>query len=158
MADLVLFPDKRLRQHAERVTTFGPLFDALVRQLVETMDAEQAAGIAAPQIGSRQAVFVIARRPLEPLVYVNPKITWRSEKITSYVEGCLSFPGKQALVVRPEIIDFEAADATGAIRKDRLDGWYARVFQHEFDHLAGKLFIDLLPPLAKREVTGARKG
>ena len=98
-------------------------------------------GLAAPQVGLSQNLFVI-NTETDKLVFINPKITYWSKKECSFEEGCLSIPGEKVEITRPEIIQIEYRDRGFTKRKAYFSGINARVIQHEFDHLQGKLIID----------------
>lgn len=119
------------------------------------MQEEQAAGIAAPQIGHSLRIFVLCvgeevderGRPniIEPKVYINPKITQFYPEFCCMREGCVSVPGLALAIERPFAIDIEAQDIEGNIFKETLvGGWKSRCIQHELDHLNGILFFDKL--------------
>ena len=98
-------------------------------------------GLAAPQVGESIQVFVI-RWENQDLVLINPRIIFRSRNKVSAEEGCLSLPGISVNVKRSDKIDIEAYNEKGIIMRMTLEGWLARIFQHEFDHLNGILIID----------------
>lgn len=119
---------------------------ALVDRMKRAMHAAQGIGLSANQIGIPWQVFVgqIASAQGKPKFYVafNPKITWASEETSPFEEGCLSIPGVYGSVVRHEKIILEAFDRNGKPIKIKAWGLLARMFQHEVDHLAGKVFTD----------------
>lgn len=127
----------------------------LVRDMVETMHAESGIGLAAPQIGESLRIAVIEldgvseRYPeaegdlQEGLgVYFNPKITALTNETQSFWEGCLSVPGLRGLVERPKKIRIDYLDEKAKPKTITVEGFLATVFQHEFDHLEGTLYID----------------
>lgn len=108
-------------------------------------------GIAAPQVGVSQRVFIMSSRPnaryphapeMAPTFVINPEITWYSEATEKDWEGCLSLPGIRALVPRHQSIRVRYTSRDGETVETEYSGFLARVFQHEFDHLEGKVFID----------------
>ncbi len=127
-------------------------FHSLITDLRDTLRASGGIGLAAPQINISVAVAVIEivntttrYGELEPLpftVFVNPSITVLEETSAGYWEGCLSIPGLMGYVERPQHIRVDYLDEAGSARSKELDGFLATVFQHEFDHLQGKLYID----------------
>ena len=144
--------DPRLRQVAEPVESFGTTELAdLIEDLRDTMAALDGAGLAAPQIGVqlRVVIFCVTSNPRYPeappipeTVLINPRITPLGTERSSGWEGCLSVPGMRGLVPRWESIRYEGVDAEGN-RVDRtVDGFHARVVQHECDHLDGVLYPD----------------
>ncbi|MFN4070693.1 MAG: peptide deformylase [Thermus caldifontis] len=158
-----LYGDPVLRKRARPVQDFGGL-KKLAEDMLETMFAARGVGLAAPQIGLSERLFVAVEyadepegeeRPLRDLVrrvYVvaNPVITHREGHVEG-LEGCLSLPGLYAEEVpRAERIRVVFQDEEGKERTLELEGYMARVFQHEVDHLDGILFFERLPK-AKRE-------
>ncbi|MFN4072858.1 MAG: peptide deformylase [Thermus sp.] len=158
-----LYGDPVLRKKARPVQDFAGL-KKLAEDMLETMFEARGVGLAAPQIGLSQRLFVAVEyadepegeeRPLRDLVrriYVvaNPVITHREGEVEG-MEGCLSLPGLYSEEVpRAERIRVEYQDEEGRPRALELEGYMARVFQHEVDHLDGILFFERLPK-AKRE-------
>ncbi|MEQ1622301.1 MAG: peptide deformylase [Methylococcales bacterium] len=126
-----------------------------IRQLIEdmhnTLATSQGVGLAAPQIGVSKQVIIVASRPTQrypnaplmaPTVMINPSFTQRSEEKDKDWEGCLSIPGIRALVPRYSRIAIHYLDEQGLPIALNLDGFIARVFQHEYDHLLGKVYLD----------------
>lgn len=148
--EIVKYPHPSLRRPNEEVTEFGPKLQQLSKNLFRTMyKRDDGCGLAAPQCGVNLRVMVYNYlRTLESIdpsgatVFVNPKITARSDEQDEDVEGCLSFPGFGAPVVRPIWVEVEAVDLEGQPYKKRLEGEEARIFQHEYDHLDGVVYID----------------
>lgn len=149
--------DPVLREVAEPIPEGG--FDAELRAFVEdlfaTMDAEEGAGLAAPQVGVAKRVFVVdARRDGggrdSRFALVNPRIVEQSEAVESAPEGCLSIPGVSEVVRRPAEVVLEGFDVEGNPLRVGGGGLLGRALQHELDHLDGVLFIDHLSPLKRR--------
>lgn len=146
----VLYADNpKLRQKAKKVKVFGPQLRQLANDMLETMRAENGVGLAGPQIGVLQRIFVaeIPEDEDDPnsgksFVMVNPEIVKRSEEMEEGQEGCLSIPGWYGLVNRHRSIEIKARTVTGKPIKMKVSGFLARVFQHENDHLDGVLFVD----------------
>ena len=88
-----------------------------------------------------------------PMVLLNPKVTWASEEVSTYEEGCLSIPEQYAEVERPAEVEVSWTDLGGEARSERFDGLWATCVQHEIDHLNGKLFIDYLGPMKRQMIT-----
>lgn len=122
----------------------------LVDDLQETMLLANGIGLAAPQVGLRQRVIVV-RTETAVLGFINPVIVQSSRRKVTGEEGCLSIPGVFGLVKRPQKIRVEAKSATGETLEFTADGLFARVIQHEIDHLNGVLFIDRLQKLTAGE-------
>lgn len=151
---IVKIGDPVLRKRAVKVNNFGPELQRLIDDMAETMAAAKGVGLAAPQVGRGLRVFV-ARLDEDPEgdglmdpnlgklhVVINPEIKRASDEMVEGVEGCLSIPGYVGDVMRHEAITMEYQDRRGTKKRIKLKGWLARVFQHEFDHLNGVLFVD----------------
>jgi peptide deformylase len=156
---IVTPPHPVLRQKARPVTDFGPELQSLIDDMVETMHAAQGVGLAANQVAVPAQVIVVempvpqsdepdaGSEPAPPhsgerFTWVNPRLSWHSRSTVEGVEGCLSVPGVAGEVDRFEEIRVEAQDRHGSKVRMRFEGWLARVFQHEIDHLNGVLYID----------------
>jgi peptide deformylase len=139
---IVLLGDPRLRIKGEPVDSFGRFLHSLLDDLTHTMRAAPGVGLAAPQIGEGLAVCVVeVENRLHELV--NPKIV-KSAGDDRDLEGCLSIPGYAAYVTRRERVWVVAQDRRGRRIKLAGSGLLGRAFQHELDHLDGKLYIDYL--------------
>jgi peptide deformylase len=141
-----LYPAKCLRMKNEQVTVFDDKLKDLAQQMFKIMYETDGCGLAAPQVGVnyRLMVYNESGRPDEgkEVVLVNPKISKYSNQKDFFEEGCLSFPEINAEVERPMGVKIEAQDIEGKKFKMTLEGFEARVFQHEYDHLDGVLFHD----------------
>ena len=151
---ILQYPDKRLRRPGEAVETFDAALEALVDDMAETMYAAPGVGLAAPQIGVSQRIFIIDTasgedEPSDLRVFINPEIT-RREGTTVFDEGCLSFPGAREEIERAERVTVRARDVHGHVFELDADGLLAIAIQHENDHLDGRLMIDHLSPLKRR--------
>ncbi len=154
--DIIILPDKILRQKARPVTRFDDDLQQLIDDMIETMREAPGVGLAAPQIGKSLRLTVIETLPevdeegneiedsRDLYVIANPEITWRSRNMVDGIEGCLSIPGYVGEVERHEEIRVRALDRHGKSLKLKVNGWTARIFQHEIDHLNGVLYIDQL--------------
>ena len=144
MSDFIALPNKRIRQTSAEVKDFGQSLQKLIDGLVKISLAQKdppALGMAAPQIGVFKRVFVaLIRNKFKP--FVNPKIIKFTKEETALLEGCFSVSGIYGHVMRPSEIDIEAQDRYGKPQKTHLKGLPAKIFQHEFDHLSGRLFVD----------------
>ena len=139
---IVLLGDPRLRIKGEPVDSFGRFLHGLLDDLTHTMRAAPGVGLAAPQIGEALSVCVVeVENRLHELV--NPKIV-KSTGDDRDLEGCLSIPGYAAYVTRRERVWVVAQDRRGRKIKLAGSGLLGRAFQHELDHLDGKLYIDYL--------------
>ncbi|WP_265500212.1 peptide deformylase [Paracoccus beibuensis] len=144
--DLVLWPDPRLRQPCEPAGYLkSPNLHALAADLLATMYAAGARGLAAPQVGNLRRIFVMdagwKNGDPEPLVMLDPEILWRSPQTEVAVEACLSIPGHPVEVERPAAITLGWYDLDGKHQKRQLTGTHARIAQHEVDHLDGRLIV-----------------
>ena len=141
------YGEKTLREPSKEVHKVSRKITDLVQDLLDTMYAQNGVGLAAPQIGVNYRVFVIDvstdKEPLNPIVFINPKIIKKSGAIVSN-EGCLSFPEAYTDVRRYKNVMVKAIDQKGRpFTLEALDGCLlARAIQHEFDHLNGVLFVD----------------
>ena len=148
-----------LKQISAPVDRVDDALRALMDDMVETMYDAPGIGLAAVQIGEPKRVIVmdLAREGEEPApqYFVNPEITWRSEELFLYEEGCLSVPEIFDEVERPNKVRLTYLNYTGERVEEEAEGLYAVCIQHEFDHLEGVLFIDHLSRL-KRERAVAR--
>lgn len=144
--------DPRLRQVAEPVAAFDtPELHSLVADMRETMAACDGAGLAATQMGIMQRVMVFGiesnprypdAEPVPMTVLINPEYEIVDQTPEAGWEGCLSVPGMRGVVARPRRIRYRGYDEYGMLIERDADGFHARVFQHEFDHLDGLLYPD----------------
>lgn len=153
--DIVYLGDPVLRTPAEPVEAFDDELRALVDEMFETMYHAEGVGLAAPQIGLSKRLFVVDVRdeeaPLEGrFALVNPEIVAVSRETEKAGEGCLSIPGLEELVERPERVTIRGFDPDGNAFEVEADGLLARALQHENDHLDGVLFLDRVSALKRR--------
>ena len=149
LLNILCYPDPRLHTVAKPVTQFDDALRALVADMTETMYDAQGIGLAATQINVHQRVVVIdtSEERNQPLVLINPEITWASEERVKGEEGCLSVPGIYDGVERSVAVKLKAADEHGKVREIDAEGMLAVCMQHELDHLMGKVFVEYLSPL-----------
>lgn len=153
--DIITVPDPILRRKARKVTEFGNDFQMLVTNMIETMRDAPGVGLAAPQVAISQRLVVIEYAEDEDdeneeapaaakklYVLVNPEIVEKSEEMVVGIEGCLSVPDLVGEVDRHEKITVKALNRRGQPVKIKAEGWMARIFQHEMDHLDGILYTD----------------
>lgn len=149
---IITYPNPVLRKKVEPVTTFDESLQELARDLIETMYAAPGAGLAANQIGVSLSIVVINESKGEdekkPLVLVNPEIIEKGERQVDE-EGCLSVIDLTAKVERYRKLLVRAQDLHGKTWEFPAEDFFARVIQHELDHLNGILFIDRLSPLKR---------
>jgi peptide deformylase len=137
------YPDPVLRAKAADVVDFDDELAALVERMSSIMSDAHGIGLAAPQLGLRLRLFTFQPEEGDAEAVVNPTITWKSEETDLDQEGCLSLGDNVRVPVRRAVaIKVEARTPTGEDRLWELDDYYARVFQHEIDHLDGVLMID----------------
>lgn len=152
----IIQPDNPiLRKKAVRVTDFGKKLQTLIDDMLETMISAEGVGLAAPQIAESRRLILVRLPDDEDskeefgdeagklYVVANPKIIKHSRSTVSGVEGCLSLPGLMGDVERYENVVVTGQDREGKAIRIKAKDWLARVFQHEIDHLDGKLFIDI---------------
>ncbi|MGM3306837.1 peptide deformylase [Anabaena sp. WFMT] len=141
-----------LRQKADWVENIhSEHIQKLIDDLIATVSQANGVGIAAPQVAESYRLFIVASRPnsrypdapeMEPTAMINPKIIAHSTEVVKGWEGCLSVPGIRGLVPRYQKIEIEYTDRNGQMQKQKLSDFIARIFQHEYDHLEGKVFLD----------------
>jgi peptide deformylase len=148
--EIVTLPDPILRRRARPVADFGPAFQELVDDMIETMRLAPGVGLAAPQVGVPLQVFVAEwgddeddEAPKKTYVFANPEIKRSSRDTEMGVEGCLSIPGLVGEVERSLSVTIQGQNRRGQPLRVKANGWLARIFQHENDHLNGVLFIDI---------------
>lgn len=139
------YPHPSLRAENIEVGKFDYALKQLTKRMFKLMYASRGVGLAAPQVGINKRLMVVnwdgdPTRTKSELVLCNPRIIEMSGTTEVEVEGCLSFPGFTAEVARADAIVVEFVTVKGKARKLELSGWEARVFQHEYDHLDGKLY------------------
>ena len=141
-----------LRQKAEFVKQVkSDNIQKLIDDLLTTVSDANGVGIAAPQVAVGYRVFIVASRPnlrypnaplMEPTAMINPKIVAHSDETVKDCEGCLSIPGIRGLVPRYQKIEVEYIDRKGNLVNQQLTDFVARIFQHEYDHFEGLVFLD----------------
>lgn len=160
---IVTLPEPVLRRKAKPVTKFDKNLQTLVDDMIDTMRDAPGVGLAAPQVNISEQLIVVEYaegdeeeeiedappKPKKLFVMLNPEIVKASEEKVMGVEGCLSIPDIQGEVERYEAIQVKGLNRYGKPQKLKLDGWIARIFQHEIDHLNGVLFTDIATRLWK---------
>ena len=149
---LIYYPDPRLKKMSQPVPAdqFGPNLKALVERLFVVMREHKGVGLAAPQVGLNLRVFVInpTGEPDADRAYVNPVLS-DPDGEDDAEEGCLSLPDIHVDVVRDIRMTITAQDVDGNTFIERADGFIARIWQHEYDHLNGTLLTNRMGPVAK---------
>lgn len=149
-------PDPRLKKVATPVEAVTDEIRQLMDDMLETMYANDGAGLAATQVGVLKRVVVMdlhagEDRPAKPLKMVNPEILWRSDETVKQVEACLSVPEQRGVVERSVRVKIRFLDENNTVQEMEADEIFAVCVQHEIDHLDGILYIDHLSRL-KREI------
>lgn len=159
-----VYGDPVLRVHTQPVTQDTGALQQLIDDMFETMHGASGIGLAAPQIGRKDRLFVMDLTAMRgepasngvdailmgPTVCINPEILDSGDVLEEFEEGCLSIPDVRELVVRPERITLRYLDRAFQTRTVEVGGLPARVMQHELDHLDGVLFVDRITPLKRR--------
>jgi peptide deformylase len=159
--EIVTVPAPVLRRKARKATDFGPELQQLIDDMIDTMREAPGVGLAAPQVDVPLRVIVVEyaeqdeeeEEVIPPKLYtvVNPEITRISTDTELGTEGCLSIPGYAGDVDRPLAVTIKGFNRRGQPVKIKAEGWLARIFQHEMDHLDGVLFIDRAEKVWKHE-------
>lgn len=150
------YGDPLLRKVSKEINPDYPALHQLISDMFETMYAASGVGLAAPQVGLGIRLFIIDTTRIDDypegckLIFINPKILEESGNLWKYEEGCLSLPKIREEVERKENVTISYMDENFRAKKETFNGMNARVIQHEYDHLEGILFIDLISPLRKR--------
>jgi peptide deformylase len=153
--EIKILGDPVLREPSEEVTELDEEVRILVEDMLETMYLAEGIGLAAPQVGISRRVIVVDVRDEEeggmgPVALINPRVVEFSRKKEKAPEGCLSIPGMEEVVERPDTVTVEGLDPDGDQVTLTVSGLPSRALQHEIDHLDGVLFIDRISPLKRR--------
>lgn len=155
---ILIHPDPRLKKLCDPVATIDEAIRKLADDMLATMYDAPGIGLAAPQVGVMKRVFVMdcvkdKDAAPQPMVLINPEITWSSEETNVYEEGCLSIPEQYAEVTRPAEVRMRWTSLDGRSHEEQFDGLWATCAQHENDHLNGRLFIDYLGAMKRSMIT-----
>ena len=156
-----MYGDPVLRMRATEIEPGTELIQ-LIEDMYETMHSANGIGLAAPQIGKSIRLFVVDGTIMddEPgmvdfkKAFINPTLLEQAGNPWEYEEGCLSIPNIREKVVRQERLTIRYFDAEWNQLEESYDGLQARIIQHEYDHIEGKMFVDYLTPLRKRLLKG----
>lgn len=154
---LVIAPDERLKTKSSPIEKIDDDIRALAKNMLETMYYERGIGLAAVQVGVLKRLLVAdvnwseETGPGEQYVLINPEIVQGEAELSSYKEGCLSFPDQFAEVTRPATVHVRYLDLNGTTQEKTFDGLLATCIQHEIDHLNGVVFVDHIS-LVKRDL------
>ena len=147
--EIVYLPDPVLRRKARKIDRVDAETQELIADMIETMRAAPGVGLAAPQIGISRRLIVVEfgdeedeTIPQKLYVVINPEIVKASNEMETGIEACLSVPGLAGIVERSEVITVKGQNRHGQPLRIKADGWLARIFQHEIDHLDGIVYTD----------------
>lgn len=148
--NIIAYPDPRLKKPSAPISVFDENLRLMAARMFELMRQAKGVGLAAPQVAQNIRLFVMnaTGQPEDDRVYINPILS-DAEGEDEAEEGCLSIPGLTVNVVRSRLMRIQAQDLDGRPIDQVADGFVARVWQHEFDHLNGMLIIDRMGPVAK---------
>ncbi len=151
---ILCYPNPKLHTVARAVSVVDARIQTLVDDMLETMYDAKGIGLAASQIDVHERVVVIdvSEEHDQPLVLINPEITWASPEKILNEEGCLSVPGIYDGVERATSVRVKALDKNGQPHSFEADGLLAVCVQHEMDHLLGKVFVEYLSPLKRNRI------
>ena len=153
LLNILEYPDPRLKKVASRVTAFTPEIERLVADMAETMYAAPGVGLAAPQVGVPLRIYTYNYADDDGAPWrgaiINPELWMKplepgAPDPDEESEGCLSFPGERFPLRRSDEVLVTGTDLVGDPVRIQVDGWRARIMQHEFDHLDGILYVDRL--------------
>src|SRR3954463_5301703 len=151
---ILTYPDSRLHTVAKPVQAVDARIRDLVKDMLETMYDASGIGLAATQVDVHERLIVIdvSEERNQPLVLINPEITWASDDKQVGDEGCLSVPGIYDGVERSRSVKVRALDGEGRSREIEAEGLLSVCIQHEMDHLLGKVFVEYLSPLKRNRI------
>jgi peptide deformylase len=144
---IVYYPDPVLQRRADPVDPAMEGLQDLAERMLLTMQDARGVGLAAPQIGRSLRLFVASEsgEPEEGIIFINPEIRPFGSPLP-FEEGCLSLPGINGMVTRPESVEISWTDVDGQRKTETFSELMARIIQHEFDHLEGVLFFERMSP------------
>lgn len=151
---ILRYPDPRLHKVAQPVAQVDARIRQQIADMFETMYDANGVGLAATQVDFHERLIVIdvSQERNQPIVLINPELTWTSEETQVNEEGCLSVPGIYDGVERHSAVKVRALDENGTSREIEADGLLAICIQHEMDHLMGKVFVEYLSPLKRGRI------
>lgn len=160
---IYLYGQTVLRKMAQPIDKDYPNLKEFIDNMFETMYHADGVGLAAPQVGLSIRVFVVDGTPMAEdfpeladtkRYFINPQIVEASEETVSYEEGCLSLPGLHESVVRPKSVKITYLDLDFVEHTEEFSGFFARMVEHEYDHLEGHVFTDRVSPIRRQMVSG----
>jgi len=153
--NILIFPDPRLRKVAKKVTKFDKSLEILANDMLKTMYSANGIGLAATQVDHhiRLIVMDLSENRDEPRIFINPTFkVLKNHQLFEYEEGCLSIPGFNETIARPDKIELTWQDIKANEHKDTPEGLLTVCIQHEIDHLEGKLMVDYVSALKRDRV------
>jgi peptide deformylase len=156
--EIILLGNELLRQKAAAIKKIDGSYEKIAAEMAAALRQGKGIGLAGPQVGLLERIFVVHIEGDIPRIFINPSIIGTSQDMVKYEEGCLSLPGVWADVLRPSAVRVQAWNEKGRPFTMDADGILARVILHEYDHLEGVLFIDRLSePKRNRIITKFEK-
>ncbi len=152
---ILIFPDPRLRKVAKKVTKFDKSLEILANDMLETMYIANGIGLAATQVDRhiRLIVMDLSEERDDPRIFINPTFKiLKNHKLFEFEEGCLSIPGFNETITRPDKIELTWQDIKGNQHIDKPEGLLTVCIQHEIDHLDGKLMVDYISALKRDRI------
>ena len=152
---ILIFPDPRLRKVAKKVTKFDKSLENLANDMLETMYIANGIGLAATQVDRhiRLIVMDLSEERDDPRIFINPTFKiLKNHKLFEFEEGCLSIPGFNETIARPDKIELTWQDIKGNQHIEKPEGLLTVCIQHEIDHLDGKLMVDYISSLKRDRI------
>ena len=152
---ILIFPDPRLRKVAKKVTKFDKSLENLANDMLETMYIANGIGLAATQVDHhiRLIVMDLSEERDDPRIFINPTFKiLKNHKLFEFEEGCLSIPGFNETIARPDKIELTWQDIKGNQHIDKPEGLLTVCIQHEIDHLDGRLMVDYISSLKRDRI------
>jgi peptide deformylase len=155
---ITLIGDKILRKKAKQVSDVDLETVELIKNMFSTMRNANGIGLAANQVGVDKSIIIVdvsaveEYKNIKPIVFINPEIIYRSEEKIVMEEGCLSIPDIRCEIERPKDITIRYKDTDMKDQQLEATGLLARVIQHEYDHIKGVLFVDLIDQMEKKKL------
>ena len=155
---ITLIGDKILKRKVKKVSEVDMETVELIKNMFQTMRNANGIGLAANQVGADKAIIICDLsqvedyKHLKPMVFINPEMIYRSEEKIVMEEGCLSIPDIRCEIERPKDIKLKYHDTDMVEQEIEASGLLARVIQHEYDHIKGILFTDLIDPMEKKKL------
>jgi len=156
MLKIIKYPSAILKKQAKEVHKVTPDLLSLIAKMEVAIEKNQGVGLAAPQIGVSKQIIVVKdnRENRKNQAFLNPKLRSKSKRQVTEEEGCLSLPGLFLPIKRAESVRLSCNTKEGKPIIIEATGLASRIFQHEIDHLKGKLIIDRITPLARWKIKG----